>query len=279
MFEVVTVNAKGEKNKSEWRQAGYVVEDLGTGIALELVSIPGGTFLMGSPEVEEGHRETESPQHEVTLFPFFMGKYPVTQAHWRYVAGLPRVTRQMDADPSHFKGKDHCPVEQVSWEDAVEFCDRLSKYTNRGYRLPSEAEWEYSCRAGTTTPFHFGETITSDLANYAGKETYGKGPTGVRRGKTTEVGSFPPNAFGLYDMHGNVWEWCADHWREDYQGAPTDGTAWLSSDKSSSRLLRGSSWDFNPWCCRSAHRGRTSPDNRGDRLGFRVCCSVPRTLQ
>ncbi|NEO21280.1 MAG: formylglycine-generating enzyme family protein, partial [Moorea sp. SIO4A5] len=126
-----------------------------------MVAIPEGSFIMGSPETEEGHTNDESPQHRVTVTSFFMGKYPVTQAQWQAVAALPQVNRELEPDPSHFKGKNR-PVEQVSWYDAVEFCERLSQYTKRPYRLPSEAEWEYACRAGTTTPFHFGETITTD---------------------------------------------------------------------------------------------------------------------
>jgi formylglycine-generating enzyme required for sulfatase activity len=142
-------------------------EDLGSGIQLEMVMIPGGSFMMGSPEKEEGSDDDERPQHEVTIEPFWLGQYQVTQAQWKFVAKLPQVNRELEQDPSRFKG-DNRPVEQVSWKDAVEFCDRLSKHTKRQYRLPSEAEWEYACRAGTKTPFHFGETITTDLANYNG---------------------------------------------------------------------------------------------------------------
>ncbi|MFM7449748.1 MAG: formylglycine-generating enzyme family protein [Leptolyngbyaceae cyanobacterium] len=212
-----------------------------------------------------------------------IGKFAVTQAQWRSVAGLPKINRDLDPDPSHFKGANR-PVEQVSWEEVVEFCERLSRKTGKQYRLPSEAEWEYACRAspiqtsgtpgigevrsaGTTTPFHFGETITTDLANYRGTDweyqgttypgKYGKGPYGSFREQTTDVGSFPPNAFGLYDMHGNVWEWCADRWHENYQGAPTDGSAWMTGD-SKYWLVRGGSWNSNPRVCRSAVRGRGS---------------------
>lgn len=147
------------------------------------------------------------------------------------------MNKELDADPSNFKG-DKRPVEQVSWYDAVEFCDRLTAHTKRAYSLPSEAEWEYACRAGTRTPFHFGETITTDLANYRGTDneeykwsgSYGPGPKGIYREQITEVGSFGvANAFGLYDMHGNVWEWCLDDWHDNYEGAPTDGSAWLDS--------------------------------------------------
>jgi formylglycine-generating enzyme required for sulfatase activity len=250
------------------------VEDLGNGVILEMAAIPGGTFIMGSPPEELGHQKYESPQHSVTVQPFFMGKYQVTQAQWRFVAQLAQVNRELEQDPSNFKG-DNRPVEQVSWEDAVEFCDRLSQYTGRTYRLPSEAEWEYACRAGTTTPFHFGETITTDLANYDGNSTYGNGVKGVYRKETTEVGSFGvANNFGLYDMHGNVWEWCQDNWHSNYEGAPTDGNAWLDNEESSDRkLLRGGSWLNNARHCRSAFRDRLSRDIRFYFYGFRVVCS------
>ncbi|NEO64399.1 MAG: formylglycine-generating enzyme family protein, partial [Moorea sp. SIO4G2] len=208
-----------------WREIQYFAEDLGNGITLDMVAIPDGTFMMGSPETEKGHKKNESPQHQVTVKSFFMGKYPVTQAQWQSVAALPQVNRKLDPNPSRFNGK-HRPVERVSWYDAVEFCERLSQYTKRPYRLPSEAEWEYACRAGTTTPFHFGETITTYLANYDGNYdyTYSFGSKGKSVQETTPVGSFGVgNDFGLYDMHGNVWEWCADHWHDNYIGAPTDG--------------------------------------------------------
>jgi formylglycine-generating enzyme required for sulfatase activity len=149
-----------------------------------------------------------------------MGKFPVTQAQWRAVAALPKINTDLDPDPSYFNGANR-PVEQVSWDEAMEFCRRLSKKTGRDYRLPSEAEWEYACRAGTNKPFHFGKRITSDLANYNGNSVYGNAPKGKYREETTPVGSLKvANAFGLYDMHGNVWEWCADGWHENYEGAP-----------------------------------------------------------
>ena len=156
------------------------------------------------------------------------------------------------------------------------------------FRLPSEAEWEYACRAGTTTPFHFGPTITTDLANYRGTDwdyggqiysgSYGPGPKGVYREQTTPVGLFPPNAFGLYDMHGNVWEWCADHYHNSYEGAPTDNAPWLSSDERSNRLLRGGAWNSPPQSCLSSYRSNYSPDSRNDRIGFRVVSLLASTL-
>lgn len=276
-FEVVTVDRQGKITKRSQHQAQYFVEDLGKGVSLEMVAIPSGTFLMGSPDTEEGHQDSESPQHQVTLSPFYMGKYPVTQAQWQAVAALPQVKQPLNPDASAFKGATR-PVECVSWDDAVEFCARLSRQTGREYRLPSEAEWEYACRAGTTTPFYFGETITPYLANYKGSYyTYGAASLLLSREQTTDVGRFLPNAFGLYDMHSNVWEWCADSWHNNYQGAPSDGRAWNDNDHRV-RLLRGGSWYFNPWGCRSASRYNFDAEFRYDYgFGVRVVCAAVST--
>jgi formylglycine-generating enzyme required for sulfatase activity len=257
-----------------------VVEDLGNGISLELVEIPGGEFWMGSPEEEEGSYSDERPRHEVKVSPFLIGRYPVTQAQWRAVASLTKVERDLNPEPSYFKG-DSRPVECVSWYEAVEFCQRLSRATEKEYRLPSEAEWEYACRAvtsplfkggqgGSYPPFHFGEKISPALANYI---------EGAR-GRTTTVGRFQvANSFGLYDMHGNVWEWCADHWHESYEGAPTDGSAWLSENDNDSRLVRGGSWYILPGTCRSACRSHYYPRDYNGYLdiGFRVVRAASRT--
>ncbi|BBD63137.1 hypothetical protein NIES2109_59870 (plasmid) [Nostoc sp. HK-01] len=260
--------------KETRKTAQYYVEDLGNGIALDMVLIPRGSFMMGSPEGELERRDSESPQHIVNIQQFCIGKYTVTQAQWKAVADMPQVNREIDPDPSNFKGANR-PVEEVSWYDAVEFCDRLTAHTKRQYHLPTEAEWEYACRAGTTTPFHFGETITSELANYRGTETYGAGVKGTYREETTEVGSFGvANNFGLYDMHGNVWEWCRDHWHDNYKGAPTNGGAWLTNDNSHSRLLRGGSWVNAPENCGSAYRNKHAPDLQAYDIGFRVVCAT-----
>ena len=239
---------------------------------LEMIAIPSGTFTMGAPKKESESRDSERPTHEVTVQSFYMGRHQVTQAQWKVVAGYPQIDRPLNPDPSNFKG-DRLPVEKVDWDDAQEFCNRLSAHTGKTYRLPSEAEWEYACRAGTTTAFHFGETIAPELANYCGTEVYNDGPKGEHRGKTIEVGSFLANVWGLYDMHGNIWEWCEDDWHDNYENAPTDGSAWVESDrKSTDRLLRGGSWYDNPVYCRSAIRGSLTRDNRNSDVGFRVSC-------
>ncbi len=192
--EVLTVDSQGKIIRRVLSKSKFFVENLGNGITLEMVDIPAGSFLMGSPESENGRSSSESPQHIVNVPAFSMGKFEVTQEQYQQIMGK---------NPSNFKGL-KLPVEQVSWNDAVEFCQKLSQKTGRKYRLPSEAEWEYACRAGTTTPFHFGATITSELANYYGTDVYASESKGESRGQTTNVGTFPPNAFGLYDMHGNV---------------------------------------------------------------------------
>ncbi|WP_414590382.1 SUMF1/EgtB/PvdO family nonheme iron enzyme [Anabaena sp. CCY 9614] len=261
-------------------KAEKFVEDLGTGVKLEMVKIPGEIFLMGASQNEEGSGDDERPQHQVKIPSFFMGKYLITQAQWARVAAFfPRVKQELDPRPSSFKGDDNLPVESISWYDAVEFCQRLSQKTRRNYRLPSEAEWEYACRAGTVTHFHFGDIITTEVANYDGNYTYSNSPKGEYRQKTTPVGSFPPNAFGLYDMNGNLWEWCQDTWHSSYEGAPDDGSAWVDNDNQF-RLLRGGSCVSNPDGCRFADRNNSNPDNADDNIGFRVVCSsvAARTL-
>jgi formylglycine-generating enzyme required for sulfatase activity len=289
-FEIVGVNAKGEQIKKESKQSQYFREDLGYGITLEMVAIPGGTFTMGSPANEKDSYGYERPQHQVTVPPFFLGKYPITQAQWKAIASRtdlkvdPSAPLRVNLDPNlaYFKDSpdsDRRPVEQVKWYDAIEFCARLSKLTGREYRLPSEAEWEYACRAGTTTPFYFGETITGELANYDARNTYAGEAKGEYRQQTTPVGQFSPNAFGLYDMHGNVWEWCADTWHDNYDGAPRDGSAWIENGNDNRSPLRGGSWCTNPNNCRSAYRYHyyRRVNNYSD-LGFRVVCGAGRTL-
>jgi len=275
-FDVVMVDEAGKARDYRCGQAQVFTEDLGEGIRLEMVAIPAGTFWMGSPDGEAGRFSEEGPQHQVVVESFFIGKFEVTQEQWRAVAALPPVHRPLDLDPAKFKGPDR-PVERVSWYDCQEFCARLSRKTGRSYRLPTEAEWEYACRAGTVEPFHFGKTVTPDLANYHGGESYGSGPTGEYREETTPVGSFGmANNFGLYDIHGNVWEWCADPWHENYQEAPSDQRVWERDGDASYRVLRGGSWNSHAWYCRSACRDRYQPDVRHASNGFRVAVSLGR---
>jgi len=273
-FEVVRISQQGQEIDRRLRQAQFFAVELAAereaSTPLEMVAVGGGRFVMGAPDAEKFSATHETPQHRVTVQPFFMGKYPVTQAQWRAVAALPRVNRDLNPNPTHFKGDD-LPVESVSWLDAVEFGDRLSHLTGKVYRLPSEAEWEYACRAGTTTPFHYGKTITGQLANYGSAYTYAAETAGEYRQSTTPVGSFSPNAFGLYDMHGNVWEWCADHWHDGYAGAPTDGQAWVSGGNGEWRSLRGGGWADYPSRSRSAHRSGYPVESLNRMIGFRVC--------
>ena len=205
---------------------------------------------------------------------FFLAKPQVTQAEWQEVASWPQVNLKLNPDPAAFKGENR-PVEQVSWEEAMEFCRRLSQRTNLFYTLPSEAQWEYACRAGTTSPFAVGDTLTPDIANYNGTFAYGSGPKGEFRHETTKVGSFAANAWGLQDMHGNVWEWCLDHGHGDYEGAPSDGSAWVNGGDKTLRLLRGGSWYGDPRNCRSAYRSRRHLDARNLYVGFRLCRFPP----
>ena len=248
-------------------------ERLADGVELSMVQIPAGSFLMGSPADELGHYGDEGPQHQVQLQGFFMAQTPITQAQWQLVAGWQKLQRDLNSDPSHFKGPNR-PVEWVSWEDAIEFCNRLSQRTGRHYSLPSEAQWEYACRAGTTTPFHFGETISPELANYNATDAYGDGPKGLYRRETTDVAIFPANLWGLHDMHGNVWEWCLDKWHVNFNGVPQDGNAWLdlNVNKDRGKLLLGGSWYHRPRYCRSACRDHHRPGGVDFDVGLRVVC-------
>ena len=205
-----------------------------------------------------------------------MSKYPITQAQWTLVANLPKVNLDLEPYPCYFTGE-KLPVEGVSWYEAVEFCARLSRGTERAYRLPSEAEWEYACRANTVTPFHFGQIITTELANFNGQSVDGSALKREYRRETTEVGYFQyANAFGLYDMHGNVGEWCLDNWHENYEDAPINGSAWTEGGDNRYRVLRGGCWSLYAKYCRSANRSKSEPDKKSNRIGFRVVCSSGR---
>ena len=298
-----------------WTSRTQVFREKRDGLELAMVRIPAGSFVMGSPPQELERREDEGPQHEVELGEYLLGQTPITQAQWREVAQWQERPgeswgRELDPEPSFFQPRrnpkarsfrdasfsllegeadsDQRPVENVSWLDAMEFCSRLRKRNGRHYTRPREAQWEYACRAGSSTPFHFGPTLTPELANYNGTYSYADGPKGAYREQTTPVGMFPANAWGLHDIHGNVLEWCLDHWHESYEGAPADGSAWLNStdpnikptiekgNASASEeerlLLRGGSWFSLPWDCRSADRNHLRPDDADGYVGFRVVC-------
>lgn len=271
-FETVVIQPSGREIQPQ--QALYYEEHLYKDIALEMVAIRGGRFEMGSPPTETGRDLHESPRHWVNIAPFAMSRFLITQAQWKAIAALPKIKRTLNLYPSNFEGDD-LPVEQISWFDAIEFCARLSQQTGQPYRLPSEAEWEYACRAGTITPFHFGETIAADLANYDATYVYRSGAAGHYRQTTTPMMSIA-NPFGLSDMHGNVWEWCADAWHENYQGAPTDGSVWEAEDEVTYRVLRGGAWYCLPELCRSAQRHWNQPNMTGSGIGFRVVCGMNR---
>ena len=244
-----------------------------------MVRIPGGTFTMGSPANEPGRSDREGPQRRVTLSSFYMGKYEVTQKEYREVIGT---------NPSNFKG-DNLPVENVTWFDAVDYCNALSRkegltaayvvsgsgdsrtvtpnWGANGYRLPTEAEWEYACRAGTTTPFSTGNNVTTNQANYNGNNPYNNNAKGTYRERTTPVGSFAANPWGLYDMHGNVLEWCWD-WYENYTDSQQTDPKGPSTG--SNRVMRGGSWYSSAQNVRSARRSDNTPLDRLTILGFRL---------
>jgi formylglycine-generating enzyme required for sulfatase activity len=258
VFETVTVNVRGEViARVPGRASGYA-EDLGQGVALEMVALPGGSFQMGSRE-GQGY-DDEHPLHFVRVPAFLIGRFTVTQEQWAAVMPW--------APPYRCPGARR-PVDRITWDAADEFCRRLAKRTGRAYRLPSEAEWEYACRAGSMTPFHFGATLTTDLANYVGEHIFSGEPPGLYRHSSTDVGGFPPNEFGLYDMHGNVWEWCQDAWHDDYNGAPSGGEAWVQRG-ARRRVLRGGSWHEPPGNCRSAIRLGFAASDGDDLVSFRI---------
>jgi formylglycine-generating enzyme required for sulfatase activity len=297
-FDYATVDEKGARLPTERASASVFTETLSPGVGMDMVLIPGGVFTMGSPEYVPERRPNEGPRHTVTLGQFFIGAWPITQAQWAAVALAPSTkhSQGLNPSPSFFKGG-ALPLESIAWNEADEFCHRVAELTGRDYRLPSEAEWEYACRAGSIGPFNVGPTITTDLANYCGEGgavcgkgfasdvydgvtyasgAYDQGPAGIFRGTTTAPGTFPPNRFGLYDMHGNVWEYCLDMASPNYVDAPQDGSANLSGPPGSDRILRGGSWSHNPAICRSAYRDKIAPDNPGwpGRIGLRLVCAA-----
>jgi formylglycine-generating enzyme required for sulfatase activity/uncharacterized caspase-like protein len=299
-FEFATVDEKGRQKPPQRAAAAIFTEDLGAGVTIDMVALRGGTFTMGSPDGELERRPNEAPQHHVAVAPFSIGAAPITQAQWLAVlmAHPGRLQHELNPSPSFFRAVD-LPVETITWYEAEEYCRRLAAITGRDYRLPSEAQWEYACRAGTTDPFNVGPTITTEIANYCGaggavcgdsnghsiasnyydgirygSGAYGQGPAGLFRATTTRAGTFPPNRFGLYDMHGNIWEFCLDIASPSYDDVPRDGSPYLAGPTGGNRILRGGSWSHNPAICRSAYRDSIEPDNPGwqGRIGIRVVC-------
>jgi formylglycine-generating enzyme required for sulfatase activity len=272
-FTGVSLGRSGQILDRPLGQASVFKEDLGKEVLMTMVKIPEGKFTMGSSADEKGRSWNESPQHLVTVPEFYLGQTLVTQAQWQAIMGN---------NPSHFTGNSNLPVELVNWIDAMEFCQKLSQKTGRAYRLPSEAEWEYACRAQTQTPFAYGETIVPAVANCDGTFPYGNAAQGEYRQKTMIVANFPPNAFGLYDMHGNLREWCLDEWMEDYNNAPTDGSVRENvislANGNYYRLLRGGSWKNGARDCRSAVRSYCAASSRSYDVGFRVVVAPARNF-
>ncbi len=262
-FETIRLNDAGEITDRWEGHAKAFGDPLAGDQTLEMILVPGGTFLMGSP-AREGY-EDEHPQHEVQVPAFLLGRHPVTQAQWHAIMNWAPLYRSHGADR---------PADRISWLDAVAFCRRLAKRTGHDYRLPSEAEWEYACRAGTTTPFFTGPTLTTAVANFNGLHTYAREPAGVYRHESDAVASFPPNALGLHDMHGTVWEWCQDVWHSSYVNAPTDGSPWEQDGSPHQHVLRGGSWHEPPALCRSAVRLKLGAREAEDIIGFRVALTL-----
>jgi formylglycine-generating enzyme required for sulfatase activity len=258
-YDFVILNRQGQVVERHSGMAEEWVEELGDGLNLELVYVKGGTFQMGTQQ-GLGYPD-ETPRHLVSLMPFYIGRYLVTQAQWKAIMG-----RLPDC---RFKGP-QLPLMNISGEGAAEFCRRLAKKTGKPYCLPSEAQWEYACRAGTSTPFSTGETLTTDYANFVGQPPYREEPVGIYRHVVTPGDTFLPNPFGISDMHGNLWEWCADQWHAEYTGAPFDGGAWDRGGEAGYGVARGGSWHEPALNCRSATRLRARLKDDDEFYGFRV---------
>lgn len=273
-LELITVSAEGKIVTRSSGRASYFVEEIGNGVNIEMIRIPGGQYQMGSSASESERTACEGPLHRVNVASFLLGAFQVTQQQWRRVSEFRPVEIDLDSEPSTFKGGG-LPVESISWHEAVEFCARLSRSTGRRYRLPSEAEWEYACRAGSTTPFHFGENILPGLANYDTMLPYKNAPSCLARNQTAPVHQLAdPNELGVMGMHGNVWEWCADTWHENYVGAMTGGLAWRRKGDDGLLVVRGGSW-FNPaWLCRSAYRYAFDGHTKRADVGFRLAAEL-----
>ncbi len=264
-FETITIDKNGKVIEQNIKQTNSFKVSLSEQTNLEMIEIPSGEFLMGSSTNESEFRANETPQHKVKIPTFYLGKYPITQAqYFAVMKELPRISEDFSDD--------NFPVVNVWLEKALEFCSKLSELTNKVFCLPTEAEWEYACRAGTQTPFAFGETITTEIANFDGNQPFANAPNGEFRNGLTPVGYFKfANNFGLYDMHGNVWEWCADIWHADFENAPTDGSVWLENGDQSYVVQRGGSWKNRAGSCRSAFRVGDIAHNSDHIVGMRVC--------
>jgi formylglycine-generating enzyme required for sulfatase activity/nucleoside phosphorylase len=265
-FEYLLVNNRGEVISKEKGQSQYFIEALGDNVELEMIFLQGGQFIMGSINSSELN---EQPHHKVTIGAFFIGKHQITQAQWKIVSSFPKIKYDLNPEPSYFKGETR-PVENITWYEATEFCQRLTKFTDINYRLPSEAEWEYACRANTNTSFSCGETLSKEIANYLENQDFETAEEGKYVNQTTVVMSFSPNALGLYDMHGNTKEWCNDNWHNNYQGSPLDGSPWLVGGSSLFKVLRGGSCFSKIEDCRSASRYKNLMRDKNYLTGFRI---------
>ena len=266
-LKTVQTNARGEIDSEPSKTAAYFDEPYVQQrqlLPLRMVKIPAGEFRMGSPPTEAMRESQEGPQRSIQMPGFYIGAFAVTQGQYQAVVGN---------NPSYFtEDGANRPVEQVSWLDAEAFCQQLSELTGRVYRLPSEAEWEYACRAGTSTPFCFGDQVTTETVNFFADFTISDNPDENYRNTSVDADSFWPNAFGLYNMHGNIYEWCADDYHDSYSGAPIDASPWVSPDAAASKVMRGGSWFSDTQYCRSAARDRNTRTSRSNSFGFRVIC-------
>ncbi|MGO4440410.1 SUMF1/EgtB/PvdO family nonheme iron enzyme [Rhizobium sp. RAF56] len=300
MVKIQTVDSVGDPEPVAQQSVDYFTHPIDATAAIDFSVVPAGEFTMGSASSEPFRRDGEGPVF-MRIRRFALGRTAVTQAQWAAVLARhpAQVRLPLPLDPASFKGAD-LPVETVSWQYATEFCARLSELVGRRCRLPSEAEWEYACRARTTTPFHYGPTLTPALANYCGTGgavcgmsfgkdvssleydgmtyplgAYGDGPPGTFSGSTKPVRSFPPNRFGLFEMHGNVWEHCLDNWSDRIEDLPGDGSPYVGG-RPDVHVLRGGSWSHHPAICRAAYRDRMDDTFLGweGRVGFRVVCEI-----
>lgn len=270
-FETARVDSQGKLQRRGQKRVKRFVENLGHGSDLVMLLIPAGQFQMGSERYK-----WERPVHSVNIQSFYLGQFPVTQAQWRAVTRLPKVAIELEEHCSAFVG-DNLPVDSVSWVEATEFCARFAKQTGKPYRLPTEAEWEYACRAGSREEFSFGPTITPVIVNCDATHVSGGASAGVFRNGTVPIGSLgAANDFGLYDMHGNLCEWCQDEWHDNYEEAPSNGSAWITDEGSALRVTRGGSWTHSVEICRSSDRSRESSDlnTKLHYMGFRVAASL-----